>query len=362
MLGLVACSGSDSDSSPAATGAATTDTETATTEPAATAPDTTGVDTTTPETTVVDTTTPETTAPETSTTLAPSDPLIGIGDVTVVAEGLGFLEGPQWSPDSGTLLFTELFTTRGATFAEQPGIIYELGAGDELSIARASGPTANGLEIAEDGTFYATQPGARRVAEIGDDGVETAVAELFDGKRFNGPNDVVAAADGSLYFTDPEPLAEAIDAELGFRGAFRVGADGEVTVVYPGDNVGFPNGIGLSPDQTRLYVSDSATGKIWAIDLDPDGTPSEPVEFAMMEGLPDGICLDQAGNVYSSSIGVGVEVFAPDGTKWGTIPLPSPGFGEIGSPSNCAFGGDDGLDLYITTDGILYRVSLAPPA
>ena len=81
-----------------------------------------------------------------------------------------------------------------------------------------------------------------------------------------------------------------------------------------------------------------------------------------MEGLPDGMCLDQAGNIFSSSIGVGIEVFAPDGTKWATIPLPSPGFRELGSPSNCEFGGDDGRDLYIATDGTLHRVSLAPAA
>ena len=327
-IGFVACSGSDSDSA-----------------------DTTSAST---PSTGAETTTPETTAAETTIPVALTDPLIGIGDLTVVAEGLGFLEGPQWLADSGTLLFTEFLTTRGAPFAEQPGIIYELGADDELSVARASGPTANGLEVTEDGTLYATQPGERRVAVIGADGVETAVAEQFEGKRFNGPNDVVAAADGSLYFTDPEPFGEPVDAELGFRGAFRADTAGEVTMVYPGDNVGFPNGIGLSLDQTRLYVSDMLASKIWAIDLGPDGTPSAPVEFATMEGFPDGMCLDRAGNIFSSSIEVGVEVFAPDGTKWGTIPLP-------GQPSNCAFGGSDGRDLYVTTDGILYRVRLAQP-
>ena len=353
-MGLAACSSSDSDSSTSATGAETTVAE-------STAPETTAADTTTPETTA-----PETTAPETTTTeptLPPSNPLIGIGDVTVVAEGLGFLEGPQWMPDTSTLLFTEVYTTRGEPLAAQPGIIYELGANDEVTVARASGPTANGLEVAEDGTLYAAEPGEWRVAQIGDDGVETVVADQFEGKRFNGPNDVVAAADGSLYFTDPEPSGEPDDAELGFKGAFRVGPDGEVTVVYPGqaDNAGFPNGIGLSPDQTRLYVSEPFAGKILAIDLSPDGTPSEPVEFATLEGFPDGMCIDQAGNIFSSSISVGIEVFAPDGTKWGTIPLPSPNLGELGSPSNCAFGGGDGLDLYITTDGILYRVILAEP-
>ena len=146
-IGFVACSGSDSDSADTTSGS-------------------------TPST-GAETTTPETTAPETTIPVAPTDPLIGIGDLTVVAEGLGFLEGPQWLADSGTLLFTEFLTTRGAPFAEQPGIIYELGADDELSVARASGPTANGLEVTEDGTLYATQPGERRVAVIGADGVET---------------------------------------------------------------------------------------------------------------------------------------------------------------------------------------------
>lgn len=360
MMGLAACSSSDSDSSTSATGAETTVAESTT--PETTAPETTAADTTTPETTTPETTAPETTTPEPPP--PPSNPLIGIGDVTVVEEGLGFLEGPQWMPDTNTLLFTELFTTRHEPFAAQPGIIYELSLDDTVAVARASGPTANGLEVTEDGTLYAAEPGERRVAQIGDDGVETVVADQFEGKRFNGPNDVVAAADGSLYFTDPEPFEEPVDAELGFKGAFRAGPDGEVTVVYPGqaDNAGFPNGIGLSPDQTRLYVSEVFASKIWAIDLGPDGTPSEPVEFATLEGLPDGMCIDQAGNIFSSSIGVGIEVFAPDGTKWGTIPLPTPGFGELGSPSNCAFGGTDGRALYITTDGILYRAILALPS
>jgi gluconolactonase len=346
-MGLAACSGSDSDAAGSA---------------APTAPEPTTAEAILPEPTAAESTTPETPMPTATTTLAPSDPLVGIGEVTVVAEGLGFLEGPQWVPDSGTLLFTELYTTPDAPLVDQPGIIYELGVGDELSVARASGPTANGLALTEDGAVYATEPGERRVALIDEDGVETVVADQFEGKRFNGPNDVVVAADGSLFFTDPEPLDEPVDAELGFRGAFRARPDGEVELVYPGDNVGFPNGIGLSLDQTRLYVSDSAARRIWAIDLAPDGTSSEPIEFATMEGVPDGMCIDQVGNLFSSSIGVGLEVFAPDGTKWGSIPLPSPGFGQLGSPTNCAFGGDDGLDLYVTTDRILYRVRLAAPA
>jgi gluconolactonase len=109
----------------------------------------------------------------------------------------------------------------------------------------------------------------------------------------------------------------------------------------------------LSPDETKLYVSDSNADLVWIFDIAPDGSLSEARTFVTTGDVPDGIAVDSAGNLFITSH-KGIEVFAPDGDIWGVIPVPQP-------PANCAFGGADGRTLYITARSGLYRVTLAHP-
>jgi gluconolactonase len=180
------------------------------------------------------------------------------------------------------------------------------------------------------------------------------IAERFEGARLNQPNDITVRSDGTIYFTDPAFGDAAAQAELDFRGVFRIAPDGRLTAEYRGETSETPNGLALSPDESLLYVTDYAAGLVRVFDVAPDGSLSKARTFANVAG-PDGMAVDEDGNLFIASyVGGAIEVFAPDGEQWGIIDLPA-------SSSNCAFGGADGRTLYITTGPALYRVTLARP-
>ncbi len=291
-----------------------------------------------------------------TTTVAPSDPLVGRGEVEVVGEGYGFLEGPQWMPDDGVLVFSESDLTR--PWAEQPGTIYQLADGDEITAFRKSSSAYNGLALDPQGRLLAAEPGARRVTRTEPDGTVNPIADRFEGARLNEPNDIVVRSDGTIYFTDP--LFEQSAAELDFRGVFRIAPNGDLTAERRGAISESPNGVALSPDESLLYVADTYAQTVRVFDVAADGSLSDGRGFATTAGFPDGMTVDAVGNLFVASVGFGIEVFAPDGTRWGTIPLPNPGL-DGRQPSNCAFGGADRRTLYITANEVLYRVTLPHP-
>jgi gluconolactonase len=291
-------------------------------------------------------TTTEPTTTNEPTTASESGPLVGLGEVELVeGGGLEFieLEGPQWIPDDGVLLFSDV----------SANTIYQVRVDDEITVFRMPSHYSNGLAVDPEGRLIAAESGTRRVTRTERDGTLTPIAERFEGARLNQPNDIAIRSDGTIYFTDPL-FGDPGQAELDFRGVFRISPDGRLTTERRGDTSEAPNGVALSPDESQLYVTDFADSLVRVFDVALDGSLSEARELVTVAG-PDGMAVDKAGNLFVASYsGGGIEVFAPGGELWGTIDV-------AGSPSNCAFGGADGRTLYITTGSELYRVTLAHP-
>jgi gluconolactonase len=201
--------------------------------------------------------------------------------------------------------------------------------------------------------------GSRSIIRIEKDGSRTTLADRFEGKRLNSPNDLVVARDGTVYFTDPSFGLEGTDnsplRELAFNGVYRLRPSGELDLLTR--ELERPNGLVLSPDESILYVANSGGGAVtgWmAYDLSSAGVSNERVFFDVTgvqgEGGADGMKVDLAGNVYATGPG-GVWVIAPDGTHLGTIRPPE-------ALTNVGWG-DDGRMLYITGRTALYRIRLS---
>ena len=226
--------------------------------------------------------------------------------------------------------------------------------GDRTGLAMVS---SNGLTLDAEGRLVICEHGNRVVSRLEADGTRTTLVDSYEGRRLNSPNDAVYGRDGSLYFTDPpyglEGNEESPLRELDFNGIFRLRPDGELQLLYRDQSR--PNGIALSPDETILYSANSdPDSKIWmAYDLGPDGASNARVFYdatdQTAEGLPDGLKVDTAGNVFGTGPG-GVWVFAPDGTHLGTI-MPD----EV--PANVGWG-DDGHTLYMTARTGIYRIAI----
>jgi gluconolactonase len=182
------------------------------------------------------------------------------------------------------------------------------------------------------------------------------LADHYEGKRLNSPNDLVYKSDGSLYFTDPPfGLRKAQDdpkKELPFAGVYRW-ANGKLQLVNK--DFGAPNGLAFSPDEKYLYVDDSFTKTYWRFDVQPDGTITNKKLLIDMSsskepGVPDGMKIDQKGNIYGAGPG-GVWVITPEGKHLGTIKPPE-------NPANLAWGDADAKTLYFTAVTGLYRLRL----
>jgi gluconolactonase len=271
-----------------------------------------------------------------------------------VAGGLVFTEGPVWR--GGALLFSDIPNKRIVRWRRLP-------EGPELTTF-ATG-MSNGLTLDRQGRVLAAEHDGRRVTRIADDGTRTVLAERFQGKRLNSPNDIVVKSDGTIYFTDPpygvRPLppgsarpanwwTQPIEGrEQPLQGVYRLAPDGTLTVVA--DDFALPNGLAFSPDESILYVDDSAHKHIRALDVRPDGTLTKGRVLLDMAsddpGVPDGLKVDARGNVFSTGPG-GVWVCRPDGKLLGRIVLP-----EL--PANLAWG-EDGSALYVTARTSVYRV------
>jgi gluconolactonase len=229
------------------------------------------------------------------------------------------------------------------------------------TIFRASPPAApapflvnlgvNGLAVDPDGLLVACTHDTRSVSRIDPaTAARTLVADAWQSKQFNSPNDAVVRGDGTIYFTDPTWQLGNRPQQIAFKGVYRIAPGGEVALVT--DEMGSPNGIALSPDEGVLYVSDDAQGNVRRFAVSPDGSTDEGSVHVSANGA-DGIAVDCAGNLYATSH-QGVLVFDPAGQPLGTIAV-----GE--KPNNCAFGGADGRTLWIAGRQTLYAIDLDVP-
>jgi len=219
---------------------------------------------------------------------------------------------------------------------------------------------ANGLTRDLQGRLLACEHDSRRVTRKEVDGSITVLANSFQGRRLNRPNDVVVKSDGSIYFTDPwsSPLARE-QWDLTFSGVYRLSPDlGTLTLLL--DDMVFPNGLAFSPDESVLYISDFRRGHIRAFDMAPNGTLARQTDRVFVDltgpepGGPDGMRVDTAGNVYSGGSG-GIYIIDPKGKKLGRIVHGRP------ETTNIAFGGDDWKTLYFTNWYYLGAVKVKIP-
>src|SRR5437762_4433158 len=279
-----------------------------------------------------------------------------------LAEGFVWSEGPVWIRDGGFLVFSDVPTNTVFKWKEGEGISEFLKpSGYTGSTPRGGEPGSNGLTVDSQGRLTLCEHGDRRVARLEKDGHKTTLADRFQGKRFNSPNDLIYKSNGDLYFTDPpyglEKNWDDPARELDFCGVFRLSKDGKLTVLTK--EMSRPNGIAFSLDEKTLYVANSDPEKaVWmAFEVKEDGTLGSGRVFfdstgwvKTRKGLPDGMKVDKDGILFATGPG-GVHVFAPDGTLLGTIDT-----GE--KTANCNWG-DDGSMLYIAADHNLCRIRTA---
>ena len=224
-------------------------------------------------------------------------------------------------------------------------------------IGRYHQPGSNGLTFSPDGLLTMCQHGNRRILRVNPHGDTTVLADRYDGKRLNSPNDLVYRSDGTVFFTDP-PFGlpggfEDPDKELDFSGVFAA-KDGEVRLVTA--ELAGPNGLAFSPDERRLYVGNWDFDRVVVMSYDPD--TGEGSVFFDMTGAPgedaiDGLKVDREGNLYVCGPG-GIWVLSAAGEHLGTLRLPE-------APHNLAWGDDDGRTLYVTALTSVYRVRLEIP-
>jgi len=279
-----------------------------------------------------------------------------------IAEGFDWSEGPVWDRKAESLLFSDVPRNRAFQWKEGKGISVFLNpSGYTGTIPRGGEPGSNGLLIGKDGKLVLCQHGDRRVARLEADGSFKTLADRYQGKRLNSPNDGVFKSNGDVYFTDPPygliGLNDDPNKELDFNGVYRISAkDGALTLLTK--ELTRPNGIAFSPDEKILYVANSDPKQaVWmAFPVNEDGLLGAGKVFAdvtklagIKKGLPDGLKVDQAGNVYATAPG-GVFVYTPDGAHIGTFAT-----GE--ATGNCAWG-EDGSTLFITADMYIGRIRL----
>jgi gluconolactonase len=287
-------------------------------------------------------------APELDSIISTSEPILELASGT--GGPLGPTEGPVWWKEGGYLLYSDIHNSRRMK--------YSPGQGASVFAEATNG--ANGLTRDLQGRLLACEHDSRRVTRQEADGSITVIANSFQGRRLNRPNDVVVKSDGAIYFTDPwsNPLPPE-QWDLSYSGVYRVSPDlGTMTLLL--DDMVFPNGLAFSPDESVLYIDDFRRGHIRAFDMAPNGTLAKQTDrvFADLTGSdpggPDGMKVDAAGNVYCGGAG-GIYIMDPKGKKLGRIVHGRP------ETTNIAFGGDDWKTLYFTNWYYLGAVKVKIP-
>jgi gluconolactonase len=284
----------------------------------------------------------------------PRTPLLAPGAAwEKVHAGLKFSEGPAWTP-AGELLFED--TPRELTM--------KLDKAGAVSVFREATNSANGLAFDPQGRLVMCEgngkSGGRRITRLEKDGKLTVLAEAYEGKKLNSPNDLTIDRKGRIYFTDPR-YSKREELVLDKEAVYQIAPDGKLTRII--DSLVRPNGILVTPDARTLYVADNASPggvvQLWAFDLDGNGAASKGriiYDLGGGRGI-DGMALDAKGRIWASAgtkEKAGIYVFEPDARRASaklvtTLPMPE-------DPTNCTFGGKNRETLYVTTTASLFRI------
>jgi len=283
------------------------------------------------------------------------DALIAPGaKIEVLASGFNWSEGPVWR--DGGIVFSDV--PENTVFGWKEGDAAAKVVLKPSGSLSNDGQGSNGLAVDAQGSLILCQHGERRIARLEKDGSFTSLADRYEGKRFNSPNDLVIANNGTIYFTDPPYGLKkgGAAAELDFHGIYALTSAGKLSLLV--QDVRFPNGIALSPDEKVLYiaVSEPQNTRVMAYELQDDGSAkngrvffnAKPLKSAERKGGCDGMKVDTNGNIWTTGPG-GVLIIDKTGKHLGNILT-----GQ--ATANCAFGGSDRDTLYITADMFLLRV------
>jgi gluconolactonase len=271
--------------------------------------------------------------------------------VKKLAGGMKFTEGPVWLPKEKKLVFSDIPNSKLMQWSEKDG----------LSVFRES-ENANGNILDLEGRIISCQHGARNVIRIEADGSTTVLADKYDGKRFNSPNDVAIRSDGSLWFTDP-PWGLTGAHEIPGHWVYKLNPKtGKVDVVHK--ELAMPNGIVFSPDESRIYIADTGGHQrhpdakfhefppsIQCHEVGEDGKLGK--KLFHIEAGSDGMAVDVNGNLYTTHRGK-IHIYDANGNELEQIDVPE-------SPANVCFGGDDFKTLFITARTSLYSVRMKYP-
>lgn len=268
--------------------------------------------------------------------------------------GCKWTEGPTYFPAGRYLIWSDIPNDRILRWDETTG---------QVGVFRAPANYSNGHTVDARGRLVSCEQGTRRVTRTEHDGSITVIADRYDGKRFNSPNDVVVAADGAIWFTDPpygilsDYEGMRADPEIDGCHVYRVDpTTGAVKIVA--DDFDRPNGLAFSLDERRLYIVDTKRGHIRVFDVADDTLTGGDVVAESPNGNLDGIRLDEQGRIWSAA-GDGVYCIAPDGTVLGRVAVP-----EV--VSNLTFGGAKRNRLFITATTsvytLLFNINGARPA
>ena len=294
--------------------------------------------------------------------------------VEKLADGFGFLEGPIWihAKNQGYLLFSDIPAnvirkwdpkTGFSVFLEKSGFTgtdaSDVGGQSNNGKGFVNLIGSNGITLDRQGRIVYCAHGDRQIVRLEKNGKRTVLVSRYEGKRLNSPNDLVVKSDGALYFTDPTAGLRQQDKdpkrELPFNGVYRL-AKGKVTLLSK--DFARPNGIAFSPDEKYLYVNDTAKKIIMRFEVQRDGGVKDGQVITDMNsdtapGAPDGMKVDQKGNIYCTGPG-GFWIMSPEGKHLATVKTK-----EL--PANLGWGDADGKALYLTARTGLYRIHLNIP-
>jgi gluconolactonase len=270
-------------------------------------------------------------------------------ELKLLETGFQLTEGPLWNIDEGYLIFSDIYADR----------IHRWVPGEGVDVYREPSGNSNGLTYDKEGRLLICEHGNRRIARINENDVYEILAESFMGKRLNSPNDVVVKSDGNIYFTDPPYGIKPEEQELHCNGVYMLDPENKILELLV-DDFERPNGLTFSPDESVMYIADSAPQRrhIRIFKVNSDGRLTGGRVFAVinskMLGNPDGMKVDVEGNLYVAAAS-GIWIFKKNGVNLGIIRTTET------RPTNCAWGENDNRTLFITTRTSVYRIKLKIP-